>query len=207
MDKQRWLRLWHDMDAQSNPNGVYARLAARYAEPHRVYHTLAHIEHCLDELERAQQLALNLNAVALALWYHDVVYSTRATDNEERSAALATRIIRNAALPESFGQLVTNLILATKHSAIPTDPDARLLCDIDLSILGQPKERFDEYERQIRGEYIWVPWDSFVSGRTRVLRSFLERPRIFSTDSFCDRYENRARHNIVRSLRALNKEA
>ena len=98
---------------------------------------------------------------------------------------------------------IERMILATKHDAIPEDGDARLLVDIDLAILGSAPGRFDAYERQIREEYAWVPEADFRAGRARLLRSLLDRPRIYATDWFHDRLEEKARANLERSLRAL----
>ena len=86
---------------------------------------------------------------------------------------------------------------------LPGEPDVQLLVDIDLSILGQPETKFDEYERQVREEYEWVPEDQFVVGRSAMLKSFLDRPNIFATQFFSNKYEKQARANIARSLASL----
>jgi len=52
----------------------------------------------------------------------------------------------------------------------------------------------------VRKEYAWVPEPDYRSGRAAVLRSFLDRPRIFSTRAFAERYEAHARSNIQRAL-------
>jgi predicted metal-dependent HD superfamily phosphohydrolase len=201
--KQRWLSLWKRIGAQGNAHVVYNDLVARYFEPNRAYHTLEHIGHCLDEFEQVRHLAMNPDTVELAIWYHDAVYDTRAKNNEEQSAALAVEAVRNVSLPDSFGQIVANLIMATKHLDIPVDSDTRLLVDIDLSILGQSEDEFDEYERRIRKEYEWVPEDEFAAGRSVVLKSLLNRPAIYSMQFFRDKYEAQARRNIARSLTRL----
>ena len=201
--EQRWMNLWKRIGARGDARAVHDDLVARYSEPHRAYHTLVHIGHCLDELEQVRQLAANPDALELALWYHDAIYDTRAKDNEERSAELALAAARNAALPDSFGKSMANLIAATKHTAIPADPDTRLLVDIDLAILGQPEDGFNEYERQIRREYEWVAEEAFVAGRSTILKSFLHRSAIYSTPFFRSKYEALARRNIARSLARL----
>ena len=171
-------------------------LVRRYAEPHRAYHTMQHIEECLAEFERARHLAADPAAVELALWYHDAVYNPLASDNEERSAKLAIEGLTDT----TFARRVEDLILATKHRVEPTDPDAQLLADIDLSILGQRWERFAEYETQIRKEYAMVPEPIFKVKRAEILRSFLDRARIYSTPFFRDRLEVQARANLKRTL-------
>jgi predicted metal-dependent HD superfamily phosphohydrolase len=169
---------------------LLAELRARYAEPQRHYHTLAHIEHCLEEFDPRQ--AADPEAVELALWFHDAVYDPRRPDNEEKSAAWLLEV-----LPEA--RRAAALILVTKHHRAST-PDEALLVDVDLAILGQPEPRFDLYERQIRAEYAWVPEDVFRRKRGEILRGFLGRPSIYQTDTFRAKYEAQARRNLERSL-------
>ncbi len=154
-------------------------------------------------MKQVRDLAIHSDAIELALWYHDTVYDTKNKNSEKRSAQLVKDMIKNASLPDNFGELVLNFIMATKHSVVPTDPDTQLLVDIDLSILGQTDEKFDEYEKQIRKEYEWVSEEAFIAGRSKILQSFLSRPSIYSTDFFHDKYEERARRNISRSLSRL----
>lgn len=201
--EQQWRALWERLGARGDANAVYNDLIARYAEPHRAYHTLKHIKYCLDEFEQVRHLAKNPDAVELALWYHDAIYDTKIKDSEVRSAALAIKMVKNALLPDALGQSVTNLIMATKHSVAPVDSDAQLIVDIDLSILGQVEEKFDEYEQLVRKEYEWVPEDAFVIGRSVILRSLLDRPNIYTTQFFRDKLEKQARANIKRSLARL----
>ncbi len=205
--KQLWLALWERIGAQGDSREVYNDLAARYSESHRAYHTLEHIEHCLREFQVIKYLAMNPDAIEFALWYHDAIYDTKAKDNEEKSAKLAVGVARTASLPDAFKQSVANLILATKHSENPTDHDVQILVDIDLSILGQPEKEFDEYEQNVRKEYEWVPEDAFIAGRSAILKSFLNRPSIYSTQFFRDKYEARARRHIARSLAKLSNRS
>ena len=106
---------------------------------------------------------------------------------------------------EAFATEVRRLILTTRHAETPTDADAMLIVDIDLSILGQPWARFEEYERGIRREYAHVSDEAFRAGRAKVLRGFLGRPRIYSTDWYQERLEERARENLRRSIGALEQ--
>ena len=195
-----WRALWSRLGSTGDPEPLFQELAARYSEPHRAYHTLAHVSHCLDEFEAVRTQARDPAAVELALWMHDAVYDPRAKDNEEKSAGLAIVILRHAGLPEALGSTVADMIRASTHRAVPDDSDTRLFADIDLSILGQPAPVFDEYERQVRREYAWVPEALFRAGRGAIVRSFLERPAIYGTDCFRAKYEEAARANLTRSL-------
>jgi predicted metal-dependent HD superfamily phosphohydrolase len=198
-----WLALWRRLEAKGDPWPTYENLLERYAGPGRAYHTIVHVEHCLRELADVGEPTANLDALQFALWFHDAVYDTRAKDNEERSAALAREVARSASLSDGFGDRVTALILATKHTDPPITADEQLLVDVDLTILGQQAAKFDEYESQIRAEYSWVPAGAYVEARCRILSSFLARPRIYSTEFFGRKYEGIARENLSRSMRTL----
>ena len=95
------------------------------------------------------------------------------------------------------------MVMATRHNAVPEGADAQILIDIDLSILGAEAQRFDEYERQIREEYAWVPGILFRRERRKILEQIVERPRIFNTEHFFKTLEVRARGNLERSIRQL----
>jgi predicted metal-dependent HD superfamily phosphohydrolase len=201
--KDRWLKFWSAASAAGDPGPAWAFLSASYAEPQRAYHTLRHVAHCLDELDAARGLARDPLAVEMALWYHDVVYDPRAKDNEERSAEIAARVAIEMGLPAARGLRVADMIRVSAHAGLASDPDAQLFADIDLAILGQPASIFDEYERQVRVEYAWVPEPVFRSARAAILQSFLDRPAVYGTDFFHQIYEAMARENLRNSLRKL----
>jgi predicted metal-dependent HD superfamily phosphohydrolase len=181
----------------------FDRLIGRYSEPHRAYHTIQHLEECFREFEAVRGLAKSPCAVGLGLFFHDAIYDTHARDNEEKSAELARQVLAGAGAEEPIQSYVTDIILATRHAAMPETPDQKLVVDIDLSILGAPQARFDEYERQIRQEYSWVDEAVFRSVRCRILEEFMARPAIYCTDSFRIRLERAARENLERSIAAL----
>jgi predicted metal-dependent HD superfamily phosphohydrolase len=199
----RWIGFWTRLGATGNPGLVFQEIASNYDTPPRAYHNLLHIAHCLDEFEPARRLADEVNAIEMAIWFHDIIYDSHAKDNEERSAEKAQSVIKSAELTDAFRVKVADLILATKHNAPPKDADSALLIDVDLSILGQRPEIFDEYERQIRREYDWVAEEAFVAGRSAVLKTFLDRPAIYSTAFFRNKYEPTARANLARSIELL----
>jgi len=202
-DLDKWAALWKAAGANGNCESWHSRLVTLYSEPHRHYHNLQHLEECLTELNSTRHLAREPSSVEFALWFHDAVYDTQAKDNEERSAALARDCLTQVGLSATFGNHVTDLIMATKHSATPADPDSALVTDIDLSILGREANRFQQYEAQIRNEYAWVPLEAFAAGRGKILEQFLSRPRIYFHQTFFIKYENQARANIQGSLLKL----
>ena len=201
--RDRWAQLWRQVATAGDPQPVYQDLVSRYSEPQRHYHNLRHIGECLAEFDLARHLAKNSVAVELAVWFHDAVYDPHATDNEERSAELAKQSITQAGGEAELSRAVAALVLATKAHDQALHPDAPVLVDVDLSILGQPKERFQEYETQIRREYEWVPVTTFAAKRAEILERFLARESIYTTEYFFAKYEQRARQNLQDSMRGL----
>ncbi len=204
MLQDKWVSLWRR--AGGHDAGwlrPLERLVGRYAEPHRHYHTLGHIRHCLREFDAMRDLADHADSVEMAVWFHDAVYDTHAKDSEERSAELARNVLDVGGFNAAFCDRVAELVLATKHASPPTFNDAALLVEADLAILGQPADVFDEYERGIRREYAWADDAAFAAGRAAVLEGFLRRSVLFRVHSLHRAYEDAARANLTRSIARL----
>ena len=205
-NKQFWLDLWRRIGARGNAAMVYCDIAEHYAQPQRAYHNLNHIIDCLNEFKRARYFTLNPDAIEFAIWFHDAVYDAKARDNEEKSAKFALATIKSISLPHKFGDLVRDLILATKHDKIPSEFDAHFIVDIDLCIFGRPENEFNEYEKQIRKEYEWVEEKEYAKERVAILNYFTKRSAVYLTRFFNDRYETQARRNIARLIKQLSNQ-
>ena len=198
-----WQSTWRSLGAARSDDALFDRLIECYSEPRRKYHTTQHLEECFAHLDNVRSLTERAGEVELALWFHDAIYDTHKHDNEERSAEWARETALAAGLIGEQATRISELILATRHSAVPTGTDAMVLVDIDLGILGAETRRFDEYELQVREEYSWVPGILYRRGRRKILKEFADRKWIYSTDYFRAAYEERARENIARSLTRL----
>jgi predicted metal-dependent HD superfamily phosphohydrolase len=203
LDQGRWLRLWERLGAQGSGHSIFAHLTTAYAEPGRAYHTAEHIRDCLTQLDLARDHAHRPDEVETALWFHDAVYVPGGSDNEVRSAQLAQAALLACGVSAGVADRIAELVLATRHLTIPSDPDTQLLCDIDLSILGRDRGVFDEFERRIRQEYDWVPEPVYRTSRSEILAGFLKRRSIYQTEFFRDLYESSARANLQRMIAAL----
>ena len=202
---RHWLLSWQTLgvDLDARLERTHAELLSAYAQPHRHYHTLQHLEECLSLFERLRSVSERHAEVELALWFHDAIYDPQAQDNEERSGEWARSVALTAGAGTAVAQRIFKLVMATRHAVAADGADAQVLVDVDLAILGAPRCRFDEYDAQIAREYAWVPADAYRSGRANVLRSFLTRPRIFHTQPMFDEREARARENLERALAGL----
>ena len=172
----------------------------------RRYHNLDHIEACLQVVYRHFSSPEHVRhgiEVELALWFHDVVYTPGAPDNEERSAAW----FRDLACAQSGlvdACAVSCAILATKHHEAQGLVQ-ECTVDADLSILGEAAAVFDTFERAIRYEYGFVPARVYCAGRRAVLESFLRRAFIYATPECRHVYEAQARINLARAIERLGR--
>jgi predicted metal-dependent HD superfamily phosphohydrolase len=204
-------RQWEELAAPFMPDAALradalAQLFALYSETHRAYHNLSHIHAMLFYAEDWKQRGRwrDYAGAAFAIWYHDSIYQTRNSDNEERSAAFALSSLKALAVPAETAARAEKMILATKtHSAEGLDEDGKLFLDLDLAILGSASEVYRAYAQAIRAEYSWVPGFLYRRGRRKILNGFLERERLFFTDEIAREREKQARANIAEELKEL----
>jgi predicted metal-dependent HD superfamily phosphohydrolase len=200
---EKWERCCGKLGTPETRQIVFQQLVAAYTAAGRHYHDIRHIADCLRELEGVRHLCVDAQAIELAIWFHDIVYDGRKQDNEEQSAEVAEKSLRQLGASDSLIQTVRELILFTRHDRTPPSIDGKLMVDIDLASLGVSAEVFDANGLAIRREYPHVSDDDFRRGRSALLGRFLERARIYYTDAFHDRYEKPARANLCRALASL----
>jgi predicted metal-dependent HD superfamily phosphohydrolase len=202
----RWAETLNLVGSTGAPSSVLEEILTKYQEPWRYYHTLEHLRSGFEVLDRYLK-SRTTGQVELAFWYHDFEYDPKATDNENKSAEVASeRVTRSLQLPLTFAIEVGKLILATKHTSDPNTESAKVLLDMDLSILGEIPEVFDQYELGIRQEYpeFLVPKEIFRETRREILRRMLRDPFYNTPEMRLSPYESRVRSNIERSINKLS---
>ncbi|HVU02917.1 MAG TPA: hypothetical protein VHE30_14255 [Polyangiaceae bacterium] len=183
-------------------DAVFRELTARYGEPHRHYHTLAHIDACLAWLDWFSGSAERSEEVELALWFHDAVYDLLSSVNEARSAALAReRLAALGVRSDAIGRVAAHIEATATHFAAPGD--SALLVDLDLTILAARANDFDSFERKIRSEYAHVSEATYRAARRRVLEGFLSRVEIYKVAPLRAELESAARANLERRIGEL----
>jgi len=183
-------------------------LTARYGEPHRRYHTRAHLTAVLDLVDELAADAADPDAVRLAAWYHDAVYDPERGDNEDRSARLAERMLADTDLPlETIAEVARLVRLTASHDPAGDDPNGQVLCDADLAILAAEPAEYAQYAAAVREEYAFVPDDGFAAARADVLEALLALPALFRTAAARERFEEQARHNVRTELILLRAGA
>ena len=192
---------------------VYEVLKTYYSHQPRFYHTLEwHIANSLDELDSARHICEKSNQIEMALWFHDAVYDTVLDDSEEISAYLAEKVCNSMGLPKEFTAATKNLIISTANHRDPKSNDDKIIVDIDFSILGRPEKEFDRYETAVMKEYKLMAGlysyteKALLVGRIMFIHKMLGLPNIYHTDFFKEKYEDKARNNLKRSLERYRKE-
>lgn len=190
---------WHQLMKAFNMarnDDMYHQLISCYDEKHRAYHTLDHIEACFRHFEAVRQDVQYPHEIKLALWFHDVIYKPFSASNEEDSAALAKSFLsKNGVAPDIIAR-VYDLIILTKDHAAPQTQDAKLMLDIDLSILGAAPHIYAQFEKDVQKEYRLVPAFIFKSKRKDILQSFIDRSPLYHTAYFSERLGPQARQNL-----------
>lgn len=182
---------------------LWAELYKAYTGKGRHYHNLAHLSHMIQEAASILPELEDPDTICCSIFYHDIIYNVKRQDNEEKSADLGTQRALDIGLGVQGAKLCHHQILATKSHALSDNMDTNYLCDIDLSVLGGEPDVYQNYTAAIRKEYSIYPGFLYRKGRKKVLKHFLEMERIFKTDIFREKYEDKARGNLLVELNGL----
>ncbi|MFP4178609.1 MAG: hypothetical protein ACLFSA_01015 [Spirochaetaceae bacterium] len=228
--KERWLHLGEELrrrgdfidpPQQGHWETIFIMLSRLYSGGHRYYHNLEHVDHCLRLFDSLCLDPGGANkkcsvhsplSLELAIWFHDAVYTVGSSKNEEESALLAEKSLKEAGLSRGIAREVEELVLCTDYGGNPASrlsdmpPDCSLVRDIDISILGDPWSSYLDYTGKIRREYGGYPESEYRERRKELLYSFLKKENIFETEYFYRSREKQARENMRREISELLEE-
>jgi predicted metal-dependent HD superfamily phosphohydrolase len=214
-------RYWLPLEAFHKP-GAWEALDAAYGDPKRAYHSWSHIADLLQALDEVPELVTRRDLVTAAIFWHDVVYTTRDEDRQRRAdtdnVRDSARMFRHYSLLGSAdSSAVYELIMGTadhlearaRRERYPGfSKDLDLFLDLDLSTLAAPWDRFANNFRAIRFEFSWVPEPVFNAGQGAFLASLLaNEDKLFRRSETIRRWRLPAVANIVRCLDALENGA
>ncbi len=200
MLKQVFTKLTGNYSDNATSVKLWNEIVINYNDAGRYYHTIGHINTIYRELSEVRDCVEDWDVLLLALFYHDIIYNVKRSDNEAESANLARERLQSTSLSDDRIKRCVLHILATKGHATSDDHDTNLFTDADLSILGQSPDVYKEYVKQVRKEYFVYPDIAYNKGRKKVLEYFLTMEKIFKTDFFYKKYEIQARENLEREL-------
>lgn len=184
-------------------------ISRRHSEEWRFYHTLSHVNAMMQLYHQWRERITDLNVVALAIYFHDVVYDPKAKDNETQSILLFEKFAFDCNLSDDIISRVSQLIKATISHSIKNnfdDLDLSLFLDFDLAVLGEEPSRYKTYAKDIRKEYIHMNDELYRIARTKVLQSLLNSPSLYASEEFRMQYEEQARKNMMREICDLEQQ-
>lgn len=189
---------------------VAADLLQRWSEPHRTYHDIEHLLHCLNSLSVLETESLleteghqAPRTVRLAAWFHDAIHTGAAAapgEDERASAALAEELLPGLVEFDEVAEVASLVRVTIDHAPAADDINGGLLSDADLSILGSDPDDYRRYLRRVRREYGDVPADEFRKGRRAVVESLLTQDPLYATETGRRLWEGRARTNLAAEL-------
>ncbi|HKK74861.1 MAG TPA: hypothetical protein VJ953_07315 [Saprospiraceae bacterium] len=180
-------------------------LLKHYDKTQRYYHNLDHLRSLLVQWEHYR---VHLHKPSLLLWaifYHDVIYEVDRKDNERASAAYAQQDFQHTTLSAADQSEIGAMIVATEQHLPPQNAtlDLCYFLDFDLQILGAEREAYWAYAQNIRKEYRNYPDEVYYPGRKQVLERLLAKEYLYQTEIFRERYEEKARENILEEMGRL----
>jgi len=184
-------------------NELLSEIETSYTSPPRYYHNFCHLEKMIRMALLHTNRLLDPDTIMFSIFYHDLVYDPQRNDNEQNSAVMAQKALLKMGVPGNQIMKCQNQILATKDHNTRDDNDTNYLIDFDLAILGDSPENYRGYSRNIRKEYHMFNNLLYNKGRSKVIRHFLERKRIYNTGWFNENYELQARENLKTELETL----
>lgn len=205
--KEKWKMLTSFSKKEELKEQLWEEIVYRYSGQHRHYHNLNHIAHLYTLLDKYIDKITNPAVVGFAILYHDAVYDTYSSDNEEQSAAFAEAHLRQLHVNTALIDNVKIFIEATKDHIMPEGAalkeDLSLFLDFDMAILGVDEEMYNLYSEKIREEYAKYPDPLYKEGRKLALRKVLAAKNIFYTNDFRQEMEQKAHENINREVKLL----
>lgn len=187
---------------------LWLDVAARYNDTQRAYHSLAHIQQLFAQFNQTMTYLHEPHLIALALYYHDVIYDPMRSDNELKSAEYMVDKLKHYLSDDQRRTIYALIIMTATHQLDGlTDSDkcsdAAYLLDMDLSILGTPWPQYERYAQAVRQEYGHVSEIDYRVGRIAVLKKLLTHPKIYLTQYYYKRLERQARENMAREITLL----
>lgn len=190
----------------------------KYREPHRHYHGLAHIKHCLWELDQIPENLLETSGpqatnrlgsrreIELAIWFHDVIYDPRSKSNEHDSAKyFISKLASSVVSDQTHVASVSHMIELSNHRHPVNDKTSALayFLDIDMAILGRPTIHYNEYAQNVRLEYEHVPQLVYSHYRKKFLNSVFKHGA-FQTEWFQEKYKETSISNMKAEFKELH---
>ncbi|MHA7055626.1 HD domain-containing protein [Aquimarina sp. M1] len=185
-------------------DSLWNEIFKNHTKKNRYYHNTLHLENLYRQLLSVKKEIIDWDILLFALYYHDYIYNVLKQDNEERSAQKASKVLHSLSIDSERIELCKGIILATQGHQVSEDMDTNCFTDADLSILGSSWEVYEIYFKNVRKEYKYYPDFMYHKGRVKVLKHFIDMPRIFKTNYFYAKFENQAKKNLQQEINLIS---
>jgi len=180
----------------------YYQTLELYYTNKRFYHTLNHIKILLDSLHDFHITEVEKIKLELAIWFHDIIYNSKAKNNEEESINEFTKFAIYVGLNFDLNLEINDIIFATRHKDTAQTRLQKIMCDVDLKEFA-----FDNYiknSNNIKKEFSHLTDKEWIKGRSDFLKTFINKEFIYYTDEYRDALEDTARINLKKELDYIN---
>lgn len=207
--KKKWNALMFRLGVTETrkSNLIFYALCEMYNSKNRHYHTLHHINDCLELVQAYfKDQVDDLDSLEFAIFFHDIIYCCDVQQrNETSSSAYACGVASDVfGLSQEFTLKVDKLIRATQHLPdYSTTGDESIIVDVDLFALSRDYDAFCADSIRIRREYSAVDDKAFTVGRLGFLKTMLKRRFIYKTDLFRLERETLTRRNIAQHMQEI----
>lgn len=202
---------------------IYEEVIQNYRQSDRWYHNENHIRAMGREFVKHRAKFNHPIAAVLFILFHDAVYNTRRTEyphNEMESVKYMRKVLSKHRGTKftiedlELEMVVGEYILATKGHVLKTSlvqtngklvDDLKLLLDIDLAAFTLPWDQMNKIDDSVWHEFgKFYYQDEFAKGRVDVMKTFLNRDKIFLSDTYAE-HEKQARSNMVEIIAKWSK--
>lgn len=190
----------------------FANIVNAYSGGKRFYHNLDHLATMIRDIHvLAMREGLNdTRLIEFATYFHDYFYEPGDPNNEQFSAEVAEKCVRELGFHDFTVERINELILMTKTHRVDTSDHfplaARIMSDADMLILAAPRDDYRFYARCVRLEHYKFDNSQWYEGRGEFLRKMIKDGNIFHTET-AKRLEQVARENLIWELDSLKKLA
>ncbi len=137
-----------------------------------VYHDITHTQ---DVVRVCRQLGIayglsleEIEILEIAAWFHDTGYDKGPANHEERSAEYAEQFLGHLSYPDAKIARIIATIKSTKFPVKPTNLLQQIICDADLSHLGEKnywirtakvREELMVIQNKVMNEEEWIDFE------------------------------------------------
>jgi len=187
--KVYWINLCTNVNIINNDiiNDIYKVIVSMYNENSRYYHTLEHIKSMLQLSDQYQLIIKDMISLQFAIFFHDIIYNAKSGTNEEDSVILFVKLLSNH-IDQTIIDKVSRYIMSTKSHQISddNDNDEKLFLDFDMAVLSWPRDKYLEYAKCIRKEFIHVEINEFCIKRSKFLRDTTTAKKIYHSQYYAN---------------------